>query len=688
MELHPDLERIFTDPHPPLPQRLTRDSRAFWEKAPPFYVRGVLASAYLLHPDPKVRLDTLRLPKDVWGAVPQNLVDALADPSQDVRVAAAQVIWDLSPDEKLESEVTFALACLRDEIEGTGFTSTMTQAEAQQGLEVLRNCRPDRRADFNRGIVYVWCRREEDLAKHGYRLLDIYGQQESFLGTAEEEIRHIGRTLEDTQDRQRIYRGIRQALGASASQELEEVWDGSRKPFNRVESRNVMEATDILFNKALSSIQAAPPPIIGTIYEDLKKHWDSQSLYYGTPTQIREIVAHNLELLVRRANFNRFIIDTEKEASGDASYAQVSALYERTFIGIRLWRSPGYLFVCGNADFEGPQEAVCKANSLQGMQPGIEITHYRLGDKDSLLRGGKVGNLDFIEDLVKQHVGRLRKGFADEVPDSQWDIFLRPDILDFTLHSIARQIPLSVQDARHTYRGQRFSDAIVVVSVVPALKPSHAMAYFPKGYLEALVALMNAYQFDLKGSSPFIHWIYCFDDHAGLVHLTFDPGASEARKWRLIAQDLLSKEEKRRFQDSPHTQQAPTPSSPPRVKQPAAQRQPGSPVKQLAEHLSRFEGKESSMLCDICNGQTSLEKGTIYPAQQFRLLVSQGFELADTNPAILLATQTGLSKSVAMGAWKRQVAEDQTDWFLCPACTARAATCRKLTDRKWWQFWK
>src|SRR5581483_4993874 len=54
---------------------------------------------------------------------------------------------------------------------------------------------------------------------------------------------------------------------------LEEVWDGSRKPFNRVESRNVMEATDILFNKALSSIQAAPPPIIGTIYEDLKKHW-------------------------------------------------------------------------------------------------------------------------------------------------------------------------------------------------------------------------------------------------------------------------------------------------------------------------------------------------------------------------------------------------------------------------------
>jgi tetratricopeptide (TPR) repeat protein len=131
VELRPHLERIFTDPHPPLPQRLTRDNCEFWEGAPPFYVREVLASAYLSHPDPNVRLTTLRLTKEIWAQkpVPHNLIDALADPSQDVRVATAQVLWDLSPEAKVESKVTFALACLRDEIERTGFFSTMTQLD-------------------------------------------------------------------------------------------------------------------------------------------------------------------------------------------------------------------------------------------------------------------------------------------------------------------------------------------------------------------------------------------------------------------------------------------------------------------------------------------------------------------------------------------------------------------------------
>ena len=387
VEQHPDLERIFTDPHPPLPQRLTKNNSKYWEGMPPLYLRQVLAAAYILHPDPKVRLATLRLTKDVWAnsPLPQNLVDALADPSQDVRVAAAQVIWDHSPDAKLETKVTFTLACLRDEIERTGITSTMTQAQAQHGLEVLRNCCPDRRTDFNRWIIYVWCRRNKNLAEHGYRLLDIYGQQGSLLGTAEGETRHIGRAIGNMRDRQIIHHGIRQALGASAAQELEAVWDGVREPynpvttsdvvlvrvtepFNKVTTKAVTEAIEALFNKALYTLPDIAPHTIIADYEDLKDAWASQALYSGTLMQMRGIVSHNLGLLALRPNFLTFIIDIVE----DGSCAQVSALYASTFKGIRLWRSPDRIFVCGSAGFEGLQDAVPDDTQLQSLAP-VEI---------------------------------------------------------------------------------------------------------------------------------------------------------------------------------------------------------------------------------------------------------------------------------------------------------------------------
>jgi hypothetical protein len=363
VEQHPNLERIFTDPHPPLPQRLTKDNRKFWEGVSPFYVRQALAAAYLLHPDPTVRLATVRLTKDVWShsPLPQALTDTLADPSQDVRFAAAQVIWDLSPDAKLESKVTFALACLRDEIERTGIVSTMTQAEAQQGLEVLRNCRPDRRTDFNRWIIYVWCRRKEDVAEHGYRLLDIYGQQDSFLGAAEEETRHI---LGITPDLQMIYHGIRQALGASAARELKVVWDGIRKSlltFNEVKTREVTKATDALFNEALHTIPPITPRIIVSAYKGLRNVWTSQALYSGTTTQMRDIVSHNLGLLAQRTDFISFLVQTGMDNADKFvfdPYVQVNAICGGTFVGIRLWRSPDRIFACGNASFQGPQEAV------------------------------------------------------------------------------------------------------------------------------------------------------------------------------------------------------------------------------------------------------------------------------------------------------------------------------------------
>ena len=143
---------------------------------------------------------------------------------------------------------------------------------------------------------------------------------------------------------------------------------------------------------------------------------------------------------------------------------------------------------------------------------------------------------------------RLRAQLADGIPASQWDLLMRSAILDFTIHSIARQVPLSRPENTHKYRGQSFSDAIVVVSVVPTFSPSQAMTYFPGGYADTLLALMNAYQYNPEeGSSPFIHWIYCFDSNEHMIHLSFHfPKASQIRTL-VIAQDLLSREEKKQI---------------------------------------------------------------------------------------------------------------------------------------------
>jgi hypothetical protein len=157
--------------------------------------------------------------------------------------------------------------------------------------------------------------------------------------------------------------------------------------------------------------------------------------------------------------------------------------------------------------------------------------------------------LGFLEKLIKRHIVRLRTQFVDRIPTSQWSLLIRPAILSFTLNAIDRQVRLSMQDGTHHYLGQRFSDAIAVVSVVPALRPSQAMTYFPGGYLATLFSIMNKYQFHLENSSGFIHWIFCFDSstNAHSINLSFIPSISSGMALSLWALDLLSMEEKRQL---------------------------------------------------------------------------------------------------------------------------------------------
>lgn len=229
VERQPDLESIFSDPNPSPPQQLTERNRSYWESQDPRGIRCALAVAYLSHPAPEVRAATIRLVKSLNAVgIRQMLVDLLADSSSDVRSAAVEAIWDAakSPDPDANS-VAFAIRCLRDEIQQTGFISHMSPEQALLGLVLLGNARPERRADFNKWLVYAWCRSDEELAEYGYKLLHIYSQHGTFSGTARQACRQVGAEIGSSGVMQALHDAILLALGPSAAKELETTWSGT-----------------------------------------------------------------------------------------------------------------------------------------------------------------------------------------------------------------------------------------------------------------------------------------------------------------------------------------------------------------------------------------------------------------------------------------------------------------------------
>jgi hypothetical protein len=125
VEVQPDLEKIFSDPNPQPPQRLTERNRKYWESLTLEHMRVTLAMAYLGHPDSHVREETIKFVKDIDAlGVMQEFVDLLADPIPSVRKSAAIVIWE-------KNRWEFTVEALCDEIRGY---STMGPVRTTAGL--------------------------------------------------------------------------------------------------------------------------------------------------------------------------------------------------------------------------------------------------------------------------------------------------------------------------------------------------------------------------------------------------------------------------------------------------------------------------------------------------------------------------------------------------------------------------
>lgn len=80
-------------------------------------------------------------------------------------------------------------------------------------------------------------------------------------------------------------------------------------------------------------------------------------------------------------------------------------------------------------------------------------------------------------------------------------------------------------------------------------------------------------------------------------------------------------------------------------------------------------------ICDVCNADLAPGEGRRYSAAQFRELADRGFTPPDSMLAIPMAS--GRSRQEALDLWRtRVVAESETDWALCAACTTGAERYR------------
>ncbi len=114
--------------------------------------RYKLFFAYLSHPDEAVKLATLVEAKKLGVYLGENqaVVDRLADPSPEIRQAAAELI------SASRTATEFSLRCLSEEISRTAWTSTMTRDQARAALELLREAiAPDKKQEFEESVAEV-----------------------------------------------------------------------------------------------------------------------------------------------------------------------------------------------------------------------------------------------------------------------------------------------------------------------------------------------------------------------------------------------------------------------------------------------------------------------------------------------------------------------------------------------------
>lgn len=169
---------------------------------------------------------------------------------------------------------------------------------------------------------------------------------------------------------------------------------------------------------------------------------------------------------------------------------------------------------------------------------------YKRGDQGAL----DVMTASGIETMLRAHLRRLDSAYQGR-PGAKdlrrlCDQLLAGDRLSFAVGSIQQNLPDTLAKKAQSNATKLFTDWFVAVTVCPWLTVADVRAHLRGGYLALLGGLTASAQ---PGGRHIAHWIYCSDGKEAGVHLTLIPNPKVMRTVYVIAEDLLTPDERKQL---------------------------------------------------------------------------------------------------------------------------------------------
>lgn len=155
-----------------------------------------------------------------------------------------------------------------------------------------------------------------------------------------------------------------------------------------------------------------------------------------------------------------------------------------------------------------------------------------------------------IETMLRAHMRRLDS--AGQGHPGANDLrqlcmqLLEDDRLSFTIESIRERLPDAMATRTFSSTTRLFPEWCVAVTVCPWLLADDVRSHLGRGY-PALLSELTDPAYAQPGGRHVAHWIYCSDGAQAGVHLTLVPNSKVVRTTAVIAEDLLTPDERRKL---------------------------------------------------------------------------------------------------------------------------------------------
>jgi hypothetical protein len=118
--------------------------------------------------------------------------------------------------------------------------------------------------------------------------------------------------------------------------------------FEKSYTKKPQEAVSILFEHAMGAVPEINSKKAKIYFDSVKGTFGSKVLVEGPQKKLQETILRNLQRLANAGDFEGFSVDVIARDE----CAQINASFRRTFTPVRIWKSKGTFFACGDPQFK------------------------------------------------------------------------------------------------------------------------------------------------------------------------------------------------------------------------------------------------------------------------------------------------------------------------------------------------